>query len=55
LEELIMPKVSRYVADADDMARVIRGEKPFGFSHAHDLAVQTAVLEASGLPLADRG
>jgi predicted dehydrogenase len=50
-QEVTFPKYSRYVADAADMARIIRGEKPFDFSYAHDLAVQTAVLQACGLPL----
>lgn len=51
VQELTFPKFPRYVGDAADMAQVLRGEKPFEFSYAHDLAVQTAVLEASGLPL----
>ena len=41
----------RYVGDAADMARIVRGEKQADFSYEHDLAVQTAVLQASGLPL----
>jgi predicted dehydrogenase len=40
----------RYVADAADMARIIRGEAEFGYSHEHDLAVQETMLLASGLP-----
>jgi hypothetical protein len=32
------------------MARVIRGEKAIDFTPRHDLAVQEAVLQASGLP-----
>lgn len=51
VQEVKLPKYTRYVDDAADMAAAIRGEKPFAFSHAHDLAVQTAVLEACGLPL----
>ncbi len=39
----------RYVADAADMAKIIRGEKPCDFPYAHDLAVQETVLRASGL------
>jgi predicted dehydrogenase len=46
-----LPDYTRYVDDAADMAAAIRGAKPFAFSHAHDLAVQAAVLEACGLPL----
>jgi predicted dehydrogenase len=41
----------RYVADAADMARIIRGEKEADFSYAHDLTVQETVLRASGLPV----
>ncbi len=40
----------RYDGDFLDLARIIRGDKAADFSVAHDLAVQTAVLEASGLP-----
>jgi predicted dehydrogenase len=39
----------RYVGDAADMARIIRGEKECDFSYEHDLAVQETVLRASGL------
>jgi hypothetical protein len=39
----------RYVADAADMAKIIRGEKAPDWSYAHDLAVQEAVLRASGV------
>ncbi len=49
-QELSFPKFTRYVADAADMARVIRGEKAIDFTPQHDLAVQKAVLQASGLP-----
>ena len=41
----------RYDGDFADLARVIRGEKEFGFSTEHDLAVQETLLLASGLPL----
>ena len=43
------PKFTRYVADAADMARVIRGEKSNDFPSSHDLAVQETVLRASGI------
>jgi predicted dehydrogenase len=46
-QDIEFPRFERYVADAADMAQVIRGEKPMSFSYAHDLAVQTAVLKAS--------
>ena len=45
----LTPPNGRYDADFADLARVIRGEKPFEFSAAHDLAVQETVLRASGL------
>ncbi|MFO0889482.1 MAG: Gfo/Idh/MocA family oxidoreductase [Isosphaeraceae bacterium] len=48
-QDVSFPRFTRYVADADDMARVIRGEKAIDFSPRHDLAVQAAVLRASGL------
>lgn len=41
----------RYVGDAADMARIIRGEKMADFSYEHDYSVQKAVMLASGLPL----
>lgn len=50
-QELTFPKFTRYMADAADMAQVIREEKECQFSYAHDLAVQTAVLQASKMRL----
>jgi predicted dehydrogenase len=47
--DIALPKFTRYVADAADMARIIRGEKEADFSYAHDLAVQETVLRASGV------
>lgn len=52
-QDVAVPKYARYVDDAADMARVIRGEKPAAFTSEHDLAVQAAVLRASGLPTGD--
>jgi predicted dehydrogenase len=40
----------RYVGDAADFAKVIRGEKMFDWSSVHDLAVQETILKASGCP-----
>jgi predicted dehydrogenase len=40
----------RYVGDAADLAKIVRGEKDPDFSYQHDLAVQEAVLKASGRP-----
>ena len=48
-QDIALPKYTRYVDDAADLARVIRGEKAPDFSYTHDLAVQRAVLEASGV------
>jgi predicted dehydrogenase len=42
----------RYDGEFADLAKVIRGEKPFAFTPEHDLAVQETVLLASGLPIA---
>jgi predicted dehydrogenase len=50
-QEVSFPKYTRYVADAADMARILRGEKASDFSYEHDLTVQKAVLEACGLSL----
>ncbi|MBL9125467.1 MAG: Gfo/Idh/MocA family oxidoreductase [Planctomycetaceae bacterium] len=50
-QDLTLPAYTRYVDDAADMARVIRGEKAADYSYEHDLHVQTALLEACGLPL----
>lgn len=44
------PKYVRYVDDAADMARCIRGEAEFAFPPRHDLAVQETLLRACGLP-----
>ncbi len=42
---------TRYVADAADMARILRGEKETDFPYSHDLAVQRTLLQACQLPL----
>lgn len=41
----------RYVADAADLARIVRGEKDPDYSYEHDYAVQRAVLAACDMPL----
>lgn len=48
--DIPLPRYTRYVDDAADMARVIRGEKPTDFPSAHDFAVHKALFEACGLP-----
>lgn len=50
-QELKFPKYVRYVDDAADMARIIRGEKQADFSAEHDMNVQRSLLEAGKLPL----
>jgi predicted dehydrogenase len=47
------PRYTRYVDDAADMARVIRGEKESDFPPRHDLAVQRSVLQACGMSIED--
>ena len=48
-QDVTFPKFERYVADAADMAKIIRGEKASDFPAAHDLAVQETVLQACGV------
>lgn len=43
------PPYRRYVGDAADFAATLRGEKENSFPSGHDLAVQEAVLAASGM------
>lgn len=55
-QDVRFPKYTRYVDDAADIARVIRGEKSPDFSMEHDLAVQSSLLRACGLAVdEDRG
>ena len=48
-QDLTFPKYVRYIEDAADMARIIRGEKQSDFSAEHDLNVQASLLQACGL------
>jgi predicted dehydrogenase len=50
-QDITFPKFTRYVADAADMAAIIRGKKQSDFSYQHDLDVQTTLLKACGLPV----
>ncbi|MBI3467257.1 MAG: Gfo/Idh/MocA family oxidoreductase [Planctomycetes bacterium] len=50
-QDISFPRYRRYVDDAADMARIIRGEKATDFPYEHDLAVQTTVLQSCGLPV----
>ena len=43
------PLAGRYDGEFLDLARVIRGEKPFGWDAAHDIATHEAVLRAAGM------
>lgn len=50
-QDIKFPKYTRYVADAKDLAQIVRDEKESDFSYQHDLDVQETVLRACGLPL----
>lgn len=45
------PPYQRYVGDAIDLAKIIRGEKESDFPSSHDLAVQETLLRACGMPV----
>lgn len=47
-QEITFPKFTRYVDDAADIAKILRGEKENDYSAQHDLDVQETVLRASG-------
>jgi len=48
-QDITFPKYNRYIDDAADMAKIIRGEKETDFTPEHDLAVQAALLQACGI------
>jgi len=50
-QDITFAKFERYVADAADMAKIIRGEKKSDFSYAHDLTVQKTLFKACRLPI----
>ena len=50
-QDIRFPRYTRYVADAADMARIIRGEKTSDYSNEHDLAVQETLLRACSLAI----
>ena len=50
-QNVTFPKYTRYVDDARDMAKIIRGEKSPDFSYEHDLIVQTTLLKACQMPV----
>lgn len=49
-QDVTLPKYTRYIDDAADMAGVIRGEKEHDFSPQHDLAVQETLLKVCHMP-----
>jgi predicted dehydrogenase len=49
--DIEMPKHARYIKEAAELARAIRGEEPPLYSYEHDLAVQETLLKACGLPV----
>jgi predicted dehydrogenase len=51
VQDIDLPQYVRYVDDAADMARVLRGEKRFEFSYDHDLLVQETLLRACRMPV----
>lgn len=48
---ITFPRFTRYVADAADMARIIRREKKSDYAAEHDLTVQETLLRACAMPL----
>lgn len=50
-QDITLPKYIRYVDDAEDMARIIRGEKASSFSYVHDFTVQSTLLQACRVSL----
>jgi predicted dehydrogenase len=54
-QDVAFPRFARYVADAADMASIIRGEKQADFTYDHDLTVQRSLLQACGISLDDDG
>ncbi|HSH94738.1 MAG TPA: Gfo/Idh/MocA family oxidoreductase [Roseimicrobium sp.] len=51
-QDVPLPKpTGRYDGEFEDLARVIRGEKEFGWNAKHDIAVQETVMLASGLKI----
>ena len=48
--QVVLPRLGgRYDGDFIDLAKIVRGEKKTDFDSAHDLAVQRAILQASGI------
>ena len=49
-QDVSLPKYTRYVDDAADIAKIIRGEQDADFSYDHDYNVQKEMRQARGLP-----
>ena len=49
VQEVKLPRHARYVKEAEEFAKAIRGEAPPLYSYEHDLAVHRVVLEGSGM------
>ena len=50
-QDVKFPKYTRYVDDAADMARIIRGDTAAPFSAGHDVTVQETLLKACEMPV----
>ncbi len=50
-QDIDLPSYRRYVADAADLAKIVRNEKDPDFSYEHDYAVQKTLFLACGLPV----
>lgn len=48
-QQIQLPKYTRYVDDAADIARIIRGDSAPRYSYSHDLIVQETVLRGAGV------
>lgn len=51
VQQLSLGKDGRYDGEFLDLAKVLRGEKPFDWSFDHDLNAQEALLLAAGMPI----
>jgi len=54
-QKVTYPRFSRYVADAAELARIVRHEKDPEYSYDHDYAVQKTILQASRMAHAGAG
>ena len=51
-QKVELPRLEgRYDGDFQDLAKIIHGDKKSDFPPSHDLAVQEAILRASGMPI----